>query len=82
MADEATTHAKEQVCIIIRTARQSVKHKAINSDGDGSREGRLFIKCNPVGVVIVGHDLLTTQTPSTNPFLYSTGSVKDVSLPI
>jgi hypothetical protein len=28
----------------------------------------------------VGHDLLTTQIPSTNPFLYTTRSVKDVSL--
>jgi hypothetical protein len=81
-ADEAMPSTEEQIGIIGRETRESIKHKAINHNIDGIGEDRVFIERDPVGVMEVGHDLLTTQIPSTDPFLYTTGSVKDVSLPI
>jgi hypothetical protein len=58
-------------------------------DGNGKRKGgrhfhdkRSFIETNPVDVVVIGHDLLNYPIPSSDPLLYTLGSVKDVSLPI
>jgi hypothetical protein len=73
---------EKQIGVIWRETRESIKRKTINRNIDGIGEDRAFIEQDPVGVMEVGHDLLTTQIPSTNPFLYTTGSVKDVWLPI
>jgi hypothetical protein len=65
---ETTTTAKEQVCIVGRKARQSVKSKTVYGYGDGSRKGGTTIKGVPMSVMIIRHDLLITPTPLRQPF--------------
>jgi hypothetical protein len=79
---KATSCTEEQVGIIWRKTKQSVECKAVNRNKDGVRENRAFVERDPVGVMEVRHDLLTTQIPSIDPPLYTRDSVKDISLPI
>jgi hypothetical protein len=82
VADKATTRTKEEVGIFVRQAGQSVERKTIHRHVDGGREERSFIEMNPMDIVVIRHDLLNYPTPSSDPLLYTLGSVKDVSLPI
>jgi hypothetical protein len=56
--NETATGIEEQVGIVQRQMRQGVKCKAINSNGDGSRERRTFVECELVDSVVVGHGQL------------------------
>jgi hypothetical protein len=79
-ANKATSSTEEQIGVIWQKTRKSIECKAINHNIDGIRENGAFIERDPVGVMEVRHDLLTTQIPSTDPFLYTLKSVKEVSL--
>jgi hypothetical protein len=59
---------------------QSVERKTVHGHIDGGREERAFIETNPVDVVVIGHDLLNSPIPSSDPLLYTLGSVREVSL--
>jgi hypothetical protein len=65
MANKATSSTEEQIGVIWQKTRQSIERKAINGNKDGIGEDRAFIERDPVGVMEVGHDLLTTQISST-----------------
>jgi hypothetical protein len=65
---ETTTSAKEQVCIVRRKARQSVKSETVYGYGDGSQKGGTTIEVVPMRVMIIRHDLLITPTPLRQPF--------------
>jgi hypothetical protein len=41
---------------------------------------RTFVETDPVGVMVIGHGLLKLLNPSVDPFLYTCGSVTEVSL--
>jgi hypothetical protein len=81
-ANKATSSAEEQIGIVWQKTRQSIEREAVDRNKDGIGENRAFLERDPVGVMEVRHDLLTTQVPSINPPLYTLDSVNDVSLPI
>jgi hypothetical protein len=56
VANEAMTRTEEEVGIMIRQTRQSVERETIHGHIDGSGEEGLFIKANPVDVMVIGHD--------------------------
>jgi hypothetical protein len=62
-ADKAMPSTEEQVCVIQQKMRKGIKHKAIYGDMGRSGKDRTFIKHNPVGVMEVGHGLLSYQNP-------------------
>jgi hypothetical protein len=82
MTNEAASSTEEQIGIVRRKTRQSVERETVNRNKNGVREDRVFVERDPVVVMEVRHDLLTTQIPAINPSLYTLDSVKDVSLPI
>jgi hypothetical protein len=50
---KATTCAEEEVSIVVQQTGESIKSKAVDGQGYGSREDRLFIKRNPMGVMVI-----------------------------
>jgi hypothetical protein len=39
-----------------------IKGEEVDSEGDGGREDRLFINDHPVGVMVIGHEVLLKST--------------------
>jgi hypothetical protein len=74
VTDVAMTRNKEQIRVVLGQSGKGVKGDTINSHNDWSRETRLFIELNPVGVVIVRHDSLN-YFHTLQLLLYTTGSV-------
>jgi hypothetical protein len=79
VTDEAMTCNKEQIRVVLRQSGKGVKGDTINGHEDQSRETRLVIELNPVGVVIVKHDSLN-YFHAPQRLLYTTGSVTEESL--
>jgi hypothetical protein len=72
---EATTSTEEEVGIIGRETRKSIKSETVDSHGDRSREYRALVESNPVGMMVIRHWKL--WNPSLFPFLYTCDSVTD-----
>jgi hypothetical protein len=73
VTDEATTSSEEEIGILLRQSRQGVKRVTVHRHINRSGEERMFIKANPVDVVVIRHDLLNYLTPSkmTDSFIFS-----------
>jgi hypothetical protein len=80
--DEAMTSTEEEVSVVRRETRESIKSEAVHGNGDRIGEHRTLIESEPMGIVVIRHWRLNyPETPSIDPVLYTLESVKGVSLP-
>jgi hypothetical protein len=80
VTDKAMTHHKEQVSIMIRQSGESIESNTIDFNKDRSGETRSMEEFNPVGVVVIGHGILSYSSTPLPPCFYTTDSVTEESL--